>query len=450
MIARRLTLLTALTLLALLVVGYGAPHVFAASAASGTGTITGVAVNGTHSNAPVPSQQVTLQLTIGANAKDVATTPTDAQGRFSFTNVDLSSVALGGVYAVYTTFQGGTYATSAINLNSSPTQATTLTVYDATQDSANLSVSMATILVREPDVKHGLVGVGEFITMRNSGTTAFVGSLPAGATGGAMPSLLRFSLPAAAQNVTTGVGFFGTTTVQISTGFAAAATVPPGQTEFAFAYYLPYTGTTLTVPYKAEYPTTQVVTLVPPNMLVRDASGIAAQGIVTTFGSRYQVYTANNVAHDSLLTVNLYDLPQPGEPQDLNTTHLLWLGGALLALLALLLAFYLWRGALAAALGLIPATAPATAARAPEMDVNAADAAEQERLLRDLLALERRKASGSVSVEQFKREDAALRERLRAVLARHMSAPNPPTAAADASKADPAAEATRVASGGQR
>ncbi|HZC05754.1 MAG TPA: hypothetical protein VE338_08945, partial [Ktedonobacterales bacterium] len=347
-------------------------------------------------------------------------------------------------------FQGGTYATSAINLNSSPTQATTLTVYDATQDSANLSVSMATILVREPDVKHGLVGVGEFITMRNSGTTAFVGSLPAGATGGAMPSLLRFSLPAAAQNVTTGVGFFGTTTVQISTGFAAAATVPPGQTEFAFAYYLPYTSTTLTVPYKAEYPTTQVVTLVPPNMLVRDASGIAAQGIVTTFGSRYQVYTANNVAHDSLLTVNLYDLPQPGEPQDLNTTHLLWLGGALLALLALLLAFYLWRGALAAALGLIPATAPATAARAPEMDVNAADAAEQERLLRDLLALERRKASGSVSVEQFKREDAALRERLRAVLARHMSAPNPPTAAADASKADPAAEATRVASGGQR
>ena len=39
------------------------------------------------------------------------------------------------------------------------------------------------------------------------------------------------------------------------------------QTEFAFAYDLPYTGTTLSVPYKADYPTGQVMTLVPPNML---------------------------------------------------------------------------------------------------------------------------------------------------------------------------------------
>ncbi len=416
-LARRLTLLCALALLTTLALAIGAPHVWAAG---GAGSITGVAQNGTHANAPVAGQHVTLQLTVGSNTKDVATTTTDAQGHFSFTGLDTSaSSALGGSYAVYTTFQGGVFADGPINLTTSQTQTTTLTVYDATQDSAHLSVSVATILVRAPDVKHGLVGIGEFITVRNSGTTAFVGSLPANATGGAMPSLLRFSLPASAQNVTTGVGFFNTTVIQVGTGFAAAATVPPGETEFAFAYDMPYTGTTLSVPYKAEYPTDQVVTLVPPNMLVRNASGVTAQGIVTAFGSRYQVYTANNVTHDTLTTVNLYDLPQPGEPQDLNMAHLIWLGIGLLVLLALLLALYLWRGALAIVFGLIPAKAGAAAPIGESSDAEEAAnrAAERDHLLRELLALERRQASGALTVEQFKREDAALRERLRTLLA---------------------------------
>lgn len=441
---------SALALLALLVVSLGAPRASAAAHAGGSGAVTGAVVNGTHGNAPVAGQRVTLQLTIGTNAKDVASATTDAQGYFSFTGIDLaSSSALGGSYAVYTTFQGGMFATGAINLNASQTQTTTLTVYDATQDSANISVSVATILVREPDITHGLVGVGEFITIYNSGTTAFVGSLPSSATGGAMPNLLRFSLPAAAQNVTTGVGFFNTTTVQIDTGFAAAATVPPGQTEFAFAYDLPYTGATLSVPYKAEYPTGQVVTLVPPNMLVRSASGISAQGIVTAFGSRYQVYTANNVTHDSLLTINLYDLPQPGEAQDLNTAHLLWLAGGLALLLALLLALYLWRGALAVALGLIPA-ASADERSAPSVALGDGSAAERERLLRDLLALEQRRASGSITVEQFKREDAALRERLRALLADDAPIVNSAARHSTEPQAHAALDATRVTSGGQR
>ena len=447
-LTRRLVALSALALLlAALALGLGAPH---ALAAGGSGSISGVARNGTQGNAPVLGQHVTLQQTIGSNAKDIATTTTDAQGHFSFTGLDTSASALGGSYAVYTTFQGGTYVAGPISLATSPTQTTTLTVYDATQDSSHLSVSVATILVREPDVKHGLIGIGEFITVHNSGTTAFVGSLPANTTGGAMPSLLRFSLPASAQNVTTGVGFFDTTAIQIGTGFAAAATVPPGQTEFAFAYDMPYTGTTLSVPYKAEYPTDQVVTLVPPNMLVRNASGVTAQGIVTAFGSRYQVYTANNVAHDAQTAVNLYDLPQPGEPQDLNTAHLLWLGGGLLVLLALLLALYLWRGALAVAFGLVPAMTggATTAATTPDAEEAASRAAERDRLLRELLALERRQASGALTVEQFKREDAAQRERLRALLAEEpelvvATEARPTETAADA----PAAQS---ASGGAR
>lgn len=439
--------LVALALLAALALGLGVPR---AHATGSQGSVSGVVRNGTHAGALVARQSVTLQLTIGSTTKDIATATSDAQGRFSFGGLDVSASSdLGGAYAVYTTFQGGTYAAGPINLATSPNQSTTLTVYDATQDSSALSVSVATILVRQPDVTHGLIGIGEFITMRNSGTTAFVGSLPAsGGSTSAMPSLLRFALPPTAQNVTTGVGFFNTDAIEIGTGFAAAATVPPGQTEFAFAYDLPYTGTTASVAYKAEYPTAQVVTLVAPNMPVRGANGEAAQGIVTAFGAKYQVYTANSLAVNGQASLSLYDLPQPGEAQDLNTAHLIWLGAGLLALLALLLALYLWRGALAVAFGLIPATpAPVVVASS---DTRAL-ATERDRLLRTLLALERRRASGAISEERFKQEDAGLRERLRAALAAEspIEAPTPLTIETPAA---PASEATAetVADGGAR
>lgn len=443
--------LVALTLSFGLPLGASTPH---ALAAGGAGVISGDVRNGTHSDAALAGQQVMLQLSLGSTTRDVATTTTDAQGHFSFSGLDVSATgALGGSYAVYTQFQGGVFSDGPISFATGATQTAPLMVYDATQDSSKLSVSVATILVRDPDVKHGLVGIGEFITMRNSGNTAFVGSLPAnGATGGAMPSLLRFSLPPTAQNVTTGVGFFNTEAIQIGSGFAAAATVPPGQTEFAFAYDLPYTGTTLSVPYKAEYPTDQVVTLVPPNMLVRNASGLAAQGIVTAFGARYQVYTANTVAHDSQMAINLYDLPQPGERQDLDTGRLLALAGGLVVALALLLALYLWRGALAATLGLIPATGADALAQAPAPGaLGAADAtgaAERDRLLREVLALERRHASGALTDEQFKQQDAALRERLRAQLSTDARLATTETETPAVASDD--ATVSRVTSGGGR
>src|SRR5262249_8831839 len=76
--------------------------------ADGQGTITGKLVNGTRDNAPVANFTVTLQDTVEARAKDAATAKTDAQGRFTFTGLDLTGVDL---YSIYTHFQGGIYST---------------------------------------------------------------------------------------------------------------------------------------------------------------------------------------------------------------------------------------------------------------------------------------------------------------------------------------------------
>lgn len=443
--ARRMALFAAVGLtLAWALLAFAPPS---AHAAEGSGTVAGLLTNGTTS-AAVAGQRVTLQLTIGGTAKDLASVTTNAAGAFAFTTVDASPADLGADWAVYTMFQGGLYSSAPVTVKAGQSVDVSFAVYNATQDASNLRVRMATILIREPDAKHGLVGVGEFFTIENTGKTAFVGEAPSGSGAAtAMPSLLRFALPANAINLTTGAGFFNTQVIQINTGFAATATVPPGQTEFAFAFQVPYTGSSLSVPFRSEYPTDQVVALVLPTMLVRDTPGLSADGIVTAFGARYQVFSANGVAPQRQLSLNLYDLPQAGERQDLNTYALMWLAAALAALMALLLALYLWRGALASALGLTPT---ATGALTRTLDQTADERqreAERKRLLETLLDLERRRERGELSAERFKQEEAAPRRRLRELLAGEdatdMRAPKPaatatPSGAAEVEAVEPA------------
>lgn len=369
-----------------------------------TGTISGVLTDGTTS-APLANQPVTLQLNVSSSVKNLATVKTGANGAFTFANVDAGPAALGGEWAVYTTYQGGTYASAALTVSAGKTVDGSFQAYDATQDSSNLKVTGATVLISSVDSTHGLVDVGEILTFSNSGKTAFVGQAPSD-NSAAMPPLLRFAVPSSAINLSEGAGFYGTQVFQIDTGFAATATVPPGTSEFAFSYQVPYTGTTLDLPFKAEYPVEQVEALAPPSMLARDANGFTAQGIVTSFGAQYQVYTATNLATSKQVTLNLYALPRAGEQPDFSAAALVWLAAILAVILALLAGFYVWRGAFLSAPAAVVAVGAAGAVEA-----------DHKQTLQQTLDLERRHARGEISDTEFKRQGALLRQRLRAQLA---------------------------------
>jgi len=420
-------LLMALLVGVALAFGVGAQGVALAAASRSSaapGILAGTVVDGTRGNTPVAHQQVTLQFNVGTKPTDVETATSDAQGRFAFTNVPPTGDNQN--YAVYTTYQGGLYSSQPVTLAAGAAAQAPIVVYDATQSSANLSVSIATILFSEPTQEQGLMHIGEFLTLDNSGKTAFVGALPAGSGAStSMPQgLLRFSLPSNATNLTTGVGFFNTTILQVNNGFAATASVPPGQMQFAFTYDVPYTSTTFSFPYTAEYATTQVVALVPPDMLVRSSPGLSAEGIVNAFGARYQVFTHNNAAAQTQMALNLWDLPTPGQKQYLNTTQL-ELVVAILAILALLLlGAYLWRGDLAVALGFVPARAMAEArkretfaAKAARRQDIAQHEAERKRLLQRLLALEKAHNSGALTDAEYRLKDRQTRAELKALLA---------------------------------
>lgn len=431
--SRILALLCCAVIALCVLLANGVPTAAAQAAAASGATLSGSVVNGTHGNAPVSSTQVVLQTYVShASAQDSVTVTTDAQGHFTFAGLDGSGAT---TYAVYTRFQGGTFASGAITFANGTVAPQTLTIYDATASDANVRVALTTLLLGAPDQRTGLIPVGEFVTFDNTGHTAYV---PAVAPSGGQPmGLLRFWLPAGARNLSVGAGFEGAQILQVNTGFATSATVPPGKSQFAFVFDLPYSSTQYLLDYKTEYPTAQVAVLAPVG--THTAGGdFVAQPSVTALGQQYDLYTHDNVAGSVHLHLQLLGLPLPGERPDLDFTQLLALGGALALLLALLLALYVRRGDLAQAFGLTPGPAVALAQSGGSVQESEA---ERKRLLKALLALENAHAAGSISTADYEaragRTRATLRGLLTAELPAQADAPTVPTAGQSNESASP-------------
>lgn len=375
------------------------------------GSISGTVENGTHGNASVSGQSVTLQASVNnGKAQNVASTTTDAHGHFSFAGLDTSGDT---VYALDAQFQGGDFNSGALSFDSGATQQANLTVYDTTSSDAALSVSVATILFSEPNKKAGLIHVGVFVGFKNSGKTAFVGST---APANGMPmGLLRFSLPAGATNLTVDQGFANSQVIQVATGFGATTTVPPGSTQFAFAYDVPYTGTDYVFQYKPEYATSQVVVLVPTDMLT-DARDFTAKPPVDALGQKYQLLEADNVKSGTQLSTRIWDLPLAGEQPDLDFRLLFAFAGVLALVLAVLLGLYVKRGNLAIAFGLLPASAFEPRASANRTQARQQREAERKRLLKALLTLDNQHAAGTVDAAHYEGRRMELRGKLKALL----------------------------------
>jgi hypothetical protein len=444
--SRILALLSCAVIALCALLANGAPTAAAQAAAATGATLGGSVVNGTHGNAPVSGTQVVLQTYVShASAQDSATVTTDAQGRYTFAGLDGSGAT---TYAVYTRFQGGTFASGAITFANGGVAPQTLTVYDATASDANVRVALTTVLLGAPDQRTGLIPVGEFVTFDNTGHTAYV---PAVAPSGGQPmGLLRFWLPAGARNLSVGAGFEGAQILQVNTGFATSATVPPGKSQFAFVFDLPYSSTQYLLDYKTEYPTAQVAVLAPVGMRTAGAD-FDAQPSVTALGQQYDLYTHDNVAGSIHLHLQLIGLALPGERPDLDFTQLLALGGALALLLALLLVLYVRRGDLAQALGLTPGSAVALAAATPAQSGGSVQEreAERKRLLKALLALENAHAAGSISTADYEARAGRTRATLRGLLAEELpaqaDAPTVPTAGQSNEAAAPDAPTSAAA-----
>lgn len=362
----------------------------------------GMVLNGSRGNAPVPDQMVGLTVIAGGQAQQIASAETDAHGAFVFDHLQPNASA---TYVVTTDSGGGTFATRELTADELVNQQQTLRIFDTSSSDAHISVALSTMVVSEPNQHTGRISIAENVTITNTDNKAYVATI-APANGQPM-NLLRFALPASATNLVLGAGFATGQTVQAPTGFGLATTIPPGRTDFAFAYDLPYNGTTLAIPFKSVYAASQVVALIPVDLHVV-AGDYSLRPSIQAAGAQYQMLERLGMASGTTASFQLRELPVPGEAPYLNADSLLGVGIGLVLLMIVVLAVYL-------RLGRLPIRLSAAGASAVSPVSDGVRDLQRDELLREHIALDQLHAAGKLDETEYRERRGQLRALLRAL-----------------------------------
>ncbi|MBA2286558.1 MAG: carboxypeptidase regulatory-like domain-containing protein [Ktedonobacteraceae bacterium] len=386
-----------------------------AAAGGSSGRISGRIINGTKHNAPVVGQDVTLQVAQGNTARDLSTVKTDAHGVFSFGNLDTNKTLS---YAIYTRYQGAQYYTNLVDLSSKAVQQINLTVYEATTSSTQIVAVQVTVLMRDPDPKTGLVTLAEIAQFKNLGTSTYVGSLDASQ---GKPNALRFALPPGARHVSLSSGFNGYHSVQVERGFASDAALPPGPSEFAFSFEVPYTGTSYDFSYEAVYPTLRLSVLVPPTLHAQGGV-LASKGLITANNRPYLMLQAQTLVAGSQVHAQIEGLPAPTRASNTSPLNLRWLwvlAGVLVLLAIVVVSSFLYRvthreeqnsyGAKKQPARKDPVKHKGSVAKA-------APTGAEQKLLQELLALDKSYEARKIKKADYEERRAKLKARLRTVM----------------------------------
>ncbi len=321
------------TLFALILISLAFPPALVHAASNGR--IFGQLLDGTHNNAPLVGQSVTLQMAQGNNAHDLASVKTDTHGSFAFNNLDTDKTIN---YAVYTRYQGAQYSSDLIDLSTKSLQQADLTVYEATTSTASIAIVQATALLHKPDAQGGVLSVSEILFFKNVGTYTYVGSLDASK---GKPDALLFALPPNARNVSLSKGFDGYQVIQVDRGFATNAALPPGTSQFIFSFELPYTASNYNFSYDVVYPTVQFSLLVPPDVNVT-SSALTSGGLITADQHPYRLYQARDLLAGTKIQAQLQGLP--AVQSTATPVSNIWLIVVLLLMLAVLaVTWFLYR-----------------------------------------------------------------------------------------------------------
>ncbi|HLX56269.1 MAG TPA: hypothetical protein VKR83_04525 [Ktedonobacteraceae bacterium] len=396
----------------MIVVFFSFPLAASAHTLTNNGRIYGQLQDGTKRNAPVVGQSVMLQMAQGQNARDLATVTTDAHGMFSFSGLNTDKTIS---YAVYTLYQKAQYVTDLISLDSKPTQQINLKVYDATDSAANIAIVQANILIDKADTQHGLLNVTESFVFENLGLSTYVGSLQ---SNGQKPDALRFSLPGGARQLSLKVGFDGYNVIQVDPGFASDAAIPPGTSQFAFSFQVPYSASHYDFSYIVVYPTVDLSVLTPLDYHASSAV-LTSQGAVNVNQQTYQQLDAKQLLAEAQVHVELDGLPAPANKAGASqpNQNLPWF----IAIVALMLAIVGVTWVLYIRMQRRTAARHKQAAKNATMHKTTSQRptlakADQETLLQQLLELDKAYEAGTIKKAEYQERRAKLKARLRVIM----------------------------------
>jgi hypothetical protein len=383
----------------------------------GNGHIYGQLLDGTKNNAPVAGQTVILQEAQGENSQDAASAKTNAHGLYSFDHLATAKTIN---YAVYINYQGAQYTSDVVTLDSKPEQRVNLTLYDATSDSSKVAIIQATILVQAPIAGKKTLTVSAYYNFKNLDTHTFVGSLDASQ---GKPKALFFSLPQGARSINLTDGFNGYRSIQVDRGFASNAALPPGDSEFAFSFEVPYNAATYDFRYVAMYPTVQLSFMLPPEL--HATSGVlTSQGIITADQHPYHLFKTTQLRTNQEVHLGIEGLfasstSSSSAPLDSGA---IWLIVALIVMLAVIVATWFVYRSRRRKLTINASKQQKDKSRAfaKEKAQSAKVAQEgqdrEQKLLQELLDLDRAYEAGKLTKAVYQERRAKTKARLRTLL----------------------------------
>ncbi len=374
--------------------------------AASDGVITGTVVNGTEGGSVPADVAVTLYFLRDGNIVEQRTQVTDAAGAYRFVEVP-TDAGLG--FVVVAAYMQVPYNTPEVLFaESAEIQAPPLIVYEASQDASVVRVITDVLIISPGEEQSGMLAVIEVVRFANESDRTYLATGAAGG-GAIMDRILRFALPANAQDLTMLSGMNAENVVQIDRGFGVFMPLLPGEREVAFGYQVPYAGSSLDLVKRTVYPTDNfaILALEEHNLrMVSDQLKVQA----TPIGDRsYVVGSTDSLAARAEVRVRVEGLPAPSlrvrverllaRVRGAQASPFVLLGVVLA--LPLLYAGYRLRG------GLRRKTA---ATAAPEAAIHTPDA--RETLLLELAQLDDDFAAGSLAEDDYRRSREEKKQRL--------------------------------------
>jgi hypothetical protein len=388
---------TVLTLLPLLV--FAAAPV---AAEPNDGVVSGQLVNKTAGGGPTSGATVTLVSFGRKEQKPLGqrTAQTDADGRYTFTDLDRDSNV---VYLTLARYQNVNYPTDQpFQLTDQATAQANVDVYETTTVDDAIQLESLNLLVMGAD--QGVVQGMEMGALLNNGDRTFITANPQDRQ---LANAIKFSLPSGAMNVQMQSGFNDQDVTTGVGGVQVTSPVPPGRHQFAMSFQIPYSGSNVDVSLQIPYPTASFNVYLPDTGLKLDRSPLRPAGPAQLGGQSYALYSANNLAKATMVGGQLSGLGSNGA-----------IGPSQLALISLgVVLFVIGGGVLLFGSRLRPGAAPS---RESSGDT------EQERLelVIRMAALDERFAAGDIGQAEYNAERARGKKRLRELtLARKQATP---------------------------
>ena len=235
---------------------------FLAATAARAGTASGVVRNGTNGNKPASGVDVLL-IELQGTMQTVASTKTDAEGRFHFDNPAIGSgpMLIRAVYRGVFFHQPLTPGTTTVDV----------TVFEPTTNPAAVKVPLR-LLVFQPNGDKLMVGE-EFSIQNDSNPPAayfkqdgnFEFTIPAGAELDQVSTFGPSGMPVRQGTIDKGKG-----------RYAIAYAFQPGQNGVRVSYIVPYAGDHASLRESSTYDAQRVLLVIPPTMQVSSAGFVPA------------------------------------------------------------------------------------------------------------------------------------------------------------------------------